>query len=202
MKQAFCTTGVSGVRNVSAYRSAYMFEGFVKLTPHTVITHENRSVSCDNIQINRWNTAFRVSENITNKPLDTVPRNSRSGFFRYGDSEPCITAVICSPHYKYSPTRIAVRRMCQSEKFWTFSKTYRGWKGIVTVGTHQSNQQELFCSNADRKIFSAFCSSTLDYKTTVFCCHTDKKSVCSFTGNITWLICSFHAAAPLSEYLQ
>lgn len=52
--------------------------------------------------------------------------------------------------------------------------------------------KKLFCSNADRQIFSAFSSSALDNQTPVFCGHSHQKTVSPFSRNVAWLKCSFH----------
>jgi len=43
-----------------------------------------------------------------------------------------------------------------------------------------------------RQSFSAFCSSGIDYFSTVFSLHSCSKTVCSFSWRVVWLECSFH----------
>ena len=56
--------------------------------------------------------------------------------------------------------------------------------------------QELLGCNAYRKVLAPLGPSALDNKTTVLGGHPYQKTMCTFTGSITWLKCSFHINTP------
>jgi hypothetical protein len=66
--------------------------------------------------------------------------------------------------------------------------------GYVFLTGVVSATKELFGGNANRQVFSTFCSSALDDQAAVFGGHPYQKAVSSFTRNVTWLKCSFHVS--------
>ena len=55
---------------------------------------------------------------------------------------------------------------------------------------------QLLGCNRNGKPLAAFGAAALDYQTSIFSGHTDKKSVCPLPGSITRLKCSFHLPTP------
>jgi hypothetical protein len=45
---------------------------------------------------------------------------------------------------------------------------------------------------AHRKFFSSCSTSSVNYFSPIFCCHSCAKSMCIFSFTLMWLICSFH----------
>jgi hypothetical protein len=54
----------------------------------------------------------------------------------------------------------------------------------------------LFYGDGYRKSFPALCSTALDYKTSIFCSHSYKKTMCTLTRNIARLKSTFHTITP------
>ena len=106
-----------------------------------------------------------------------------------------------------TPSRACSRLLsCQTTRipldanFWTESFSLRNSdrfrslavEGYVLLAGTAPPTWELLCSNANRQIFSAFCSSTLNNQASVFCGHSYQKTMGSFSWYVAWLKCSFH----------
>jgi hypothetical protein len=86
---------------------------------------------------------------------------------------------------------VALRRATKSARF--RSRTDLG--NVLTRST-QSLTGILLCGNANSQVLTTLRSPALDDKTSVFRCHSHKKTVGSFTGGIARLECSFHGFTP------
>jgi hypothetical protein len=86
---------------------------------------------------------------------------------------------------------VALRRATKSARF----RSRIDLGNVLTWSTH-ALAGILLCGNANSQILATLCSPALDDKTSVFRCHSHKKTVGSFTGGIARLECSFHGFTP------
>lgn len=56
--------------------------------------------------------------------------------------------------------------------------------------------------NSYGQIFASFSPSALDYQPTILGGHSNQKTMCAFTTDITWLESSFHLCLPLLNYFS
>lgn len=69
--------------------------------------------------------------------------------------------------------------------------------GNVTFPVSTGTIRRLLGCDSYRKVFTTFCSSSLDNQTAVFSSHSYQKSVSTLTTGVAWLKCSFHLCLPL-----
>jgi len=92
--------------------------------------------------------------------------------------------------------------LCWAFESWRNSVRFLNRASFGNLWAQNTNitSEYLLGCNSYRQVLTAFCSSALYDKSTVFSGHLHQKTMGAFTGCIAGLKCSFHGSSPLLNF--